>query len=84
MRSCKEVPSNSIVFLRAGMDVPLDNGRITDPSRIEETRPTIDLLRTKGCKVVVATRIGRPNGVDPSLSTKPVADYLAKSIPHTT
>jgi 3-phosphoglycerate kinase len=81
MRSCKEVPNNSVVFLRTGMDVPLDNGKITDPSRIEETRPTIDVLRTKGCKIIIATHIGRPKGKDSSLSAKPVADYLSQYYP---
>jgi 3-phosphoglycerate kinase len=83
MRSCRDVPNGSTVFLRTGMDVPLDNGHITDPSRIEETRPTIDVLRTKGCRIVVATHIGRPKGIDPALSAKPVADYLAQFYPVT-
>ncbi len=81
MRSCTQVPNGSTVFLRAGMDVPLGNGLITDTSRIDETRPTIDLLRSKGCKIVVAIKVGRPKGVDLSLSTKPIANYLAKSYP---
>lgn len=83
MRSCTEVPDGSTVFLRAGMDVPLDNGRITDPARIEETRPTIDALRSKGCKIVVATHIGRPSADDPALSSRPVAAYLEQFYPVT-
>jgi 3-phosphoglycerate kinase len=81
MRSVKEVPDNSIVFLRTGMDVPLENGKITDPSRIEETRPTIDLLRSKNCTIIVSTHIGRPKGEDKALSAKPVADYLSQFYP---
>jgi phosphoglycerate kinase len=65
------------------MDVPLDGGRITDATRIEETRPTIDILRNKGCRVVIATHVGRPKGNDPALSAKPVADYLSKFYPTT-
>ena len=83
MRSCTQVPNGSTVFLRTGMDVPLKEGVITDPARIEETRATIDVLRIKGCKVVVATHLGRPKGKDASLSAKPVADYLAKHYPVT-
>ncbi len=81
MRTCHDVPERSVVFLRAGMDVPLEHGQITDPSRIEETRPTIDVLRAKHCRIVIATKVGRPKGVDPSLSTKPVAEYLKKFYP---
>lgn len=83
MRSCSLVPDGSVVFLRTGMDVPLKGGVITDPARIEETRPTIDVLRAKGCTIVVASHLGRPKGKDASLSAKPVADYLAKYYPVT-
>lgn len=81
MRSVNDVPEGSTVFLRTGMDVPLEHGSITDPSRIEETRPTIDVLRAKKCRIIVATHIGRPEGRDASLSAKPVADYLSKYYP---
>ena len=81
MRSCSEIPSGSVVFLRAGMDVPLKDGKITDASRIEETRPTIDLLRKKNCKIVLSTHIGRPAGTDPALSTKPIWSYLNQFYP---
>lgn len=81
MRSCHNVPPGSTVFLRTGMDVPLDNATITDPARIEETRPTIDVLRSMGCKILVTTHIGRPKGTDPAFSAKPIADYLSKYYP---
>jgi 3-phosphoglycerate kinase len=64
------------------MDVPLDtSGHITDASRIEESRPTIDLLREKGCTIIIATHLGRPKGRDETLSAKPVAEYLGRYYP---
>lgn len=81
MRDARKVPFGSVVFLRTGMDVPLENGTISDPARIEETRPTIDVLRTNQCKIVVAAHIGRPKEKDPQYSSKPIADYLSKYYP---
>jgi phosphoglycerate kinase len=56
--------------------------RITDDTRIRESLPTIELLRSKGAKVILLAHFGRPKGKpDPKYSLKPVADHLAQMIP---
>ncbi|MBI4208229.1 MAG: phosphoglycerate kinase [Deltaproteobacteria bacterium] len=67
------------IFLRADLNVPLDNGgRISDYRRVEETLPTIEYALKEGAAVVIASHLGRPQGkVDPRLTLKPVADYLS-------
>lgn len=64
------------VLVRADLNVPLDNGEVGDDFRIAAVLPTIRELRSRGAKVVVASHLGRPDGVDPSLSMRPVADEL--------
>lgn len=66
------------VFVRADLNVPLDGaGRITDDLRIRAALPTLRILREKGCRMVVASHLGRPKGqADTALSLAPVADRL--------
>jgi phosphoglycerate kinase len=71
---------NRRVFLRVDFNVPLENGRITDDTRIRAAIPTITALRAKGCKLVIASHMGRPKGVDPALSLEPAAARLAELI----
>jgi phosphoglycerate kinase len=67
------------VFLRADFNVPLADGRVADPTRIEATLPTLRLLLERGAApVVVASHLGRPKGApDPRYSLRPVAEALA-------
>ena len=69
------------VFVRADLNVPLENGRIADPTRIEATLPTLRLVLARGGRPVVASHLGRPKGASrPELSLRPVADFLAKAL----
>jgi len=72
------------VFLRVDWNVPLsktESGVVTDNTRIERTIPTIELLSTRGAKVVLATHVGRPGGKSvPSLSTKNILDEARKTL----
>ena len=67
------------VFLRADLNVPLDDGRITDDTRIRASLPTIVHLLERGATVILASHLGRPKGkVNDALRLKPVADRLSQ------
>ncbi|MGW5382742.1 phosphoglycerate kinase [Nocardia sp. NPDC003963] len=69
------------VLVRSDLNVPLDNGQITDPGRIVASVPTIRALVEAGAKVVVTAHLGRPKGApDPALSLAPVATRLAAEL----
>ncbi|WP_232851547.1 phosphoglycerate kinase [Nocardia acididurans] len=69
------------VLVRSDLNVPLDNGVITDPGRILASVPTIKALSDAGAKVVVMAHLGRPKGEpDPKFSLAPVAARLAEEL----
>ncbi|MEU4316410.1 phosphoglycerate kinase [Nocardia sp. NPDC024068] len=69
------------VLVRSDLNVPLDNGTITDPGRIIASAPTIKALAEAGAKVVVTAHLGRPKGApDPALSLAPVAARLSDEL----
>lgn len=51
-----------IVLLRADLNVPAKDGKVTDTTRIDRLRPTIDLLKAKGAKTLILSHFGRPKG----------------------
>ena len=65
------------VLLRVDLNVPMENGRVTDRTRIERVAPTITEIADKGGKVILLSHFGRPKGRDPKQSLKPVAAALA-------
>ncbi|MSO85015.1 MAG: phosphoglycerate kinase [Rhodospirillales bacterium] len=65
------------VLVRVDFNVPMKDGQVTDPTRIERTAPTILELARKGAKVIVLAHFGRPKGkVVPEMSLRPVAAAL--------
>ena len=68
------------VLLRVDLNVPMENGRVTDATRLERVAPTITEISDKGGKVILLAHFGRPKGRDPKESLKPVAEELSKVI----
>src|SRR5467141_227242 len=68
------------VLLRADLNVPVKDGKVTDATRIERLAPTIETLLGKGARVVVMSHFGRPKGSDPSLSLRPLVEPLSRAI----
>ena len=68
------------VLVRVDLNVPVENGVVTDATRIERIGPAITELADKGAKVILLSHFGRPKGVDPKQSLKPVAAEVARVI----
>ncbi|MEM4240356.1 MAG: phosphoglycerate kinase, partial [Candidatus Woesearchaeota archaeon] len=66
------------VLVRADLNVPLKNGKVSDDTRIRESLPTIRYLLGKKAIVLLLSHLGRPDGVDESLRMDPVAEQLEK------
>src|SRR3954447_23646917 len=66
------------VLLRADLNVPVRDGKITDLTRIERLSPTIRELSGAGAKFIVCSHFDRPKGKRvPSMSLRPMADALS-------
>ena len=66
------------VLLRVDLNVPMNNGAITENSRIEKIIPTINLLVEKQAKIIIMSHIGRPKGkVVEGMSLKPISEKLS-------
>jgi phosphoglycerate kinase len=71
--------SGKKVLVRADFNVPIDNGSITDDTRIRAAAPTINELTSKGAKVILTSHFGRPKGkVNEDMRLTPVAARLSE------
>lgn len=69
---------DKVVFLRLDLNVPMEGTTITDETRIKAALPTIQYLRDKGAKVIMASHLGRPKSADDKeFSLEPVAKALS-------
>ncbi len=67
------------VLLRAGFDVPVENGKVTDSTRIEAIVPTMRFILDAGATLIIMAHQGRPkDGPDPQFSQKPLVPVLEK------
>ena len=68
------------VLLRVDLNVPMQDGKVADSTRIEETVPTIAELADKGGKIILLSHFDRPKGRDPKYSLRPVAAEVARLV----
>ena len=69
------------VLLRLDLNVPLENGKITDTTRIDKILPTINFLLKSEAKIIILSHVGRPNGKSVNeLSLKPICENLKNKL----
>jgi phosphoglycerate kinase len=68
------------VLLRVDLNVPMADGEVSDPTRIERMAPTVAEIAAKGGKVILLSHFGRPKGRSATDSLKPVAAALARHL----
>jgi 3-phosphoglycerate kinase len=80
----RDVPlDNKVVLVRVDYNVPLSkDGTISDDLRIKASLPTLHYLHDHGCKVVIISHLGRPEGHDPKFSLEQVAVRLSELLDH--
>lgn len=68
------------VLVRLDLNLPLQNGQVTDLTRLTRSLPTLKELTAMGAKVIVMSHLGRPQGYDPSLTMAPIAEALKQAL----
>ena len=69
------------ILLRLDLNVPLENGKINDTTRIDKIIPTLNFLIQKKTKIIILSHIGRPKGkILKELSLKPISEDLQKKL----
>jgi len=66
------------VLVRVDLNVPVEDGKVADTTRIERVAPTIREIADKGGKVILLSHFGRPKGFDPTQSLKPLVPAIAE------
>ncbi|HKJ61628.1 MAG TPA: phosphoglycerate kinase [Hyphomicrobiales bacterium] len=70
------------VLVRADLNVPLADGKVSDATRIERFLPTVKRLAESGAKVIILSHLGRPKGQkNPEFTLRPVAEKIAELMP---
>jgi phosphoglycerate kinase len=80
-KTIRDLPEDALrgqrVLVRVDFNVPIENGRVTDVTRIRATRETINVLRNLGARLVLASHLGRPKGKwNEEYTLRPVAEAL--------
>jgi len=75
-------PRGKVVLLRADLNVPTQDGHVSDATRITRLLPTITALTKSGARVVILSHFGRPKGRDGALSLRPIARALETALGH--
>src|SRR5579871_174941 len=66
-------------LVRVDFNVPMEDGEVSDDTRLKAAKPTVDELRARGAKVILLAHFDRPKGkVVPSMSLKPIVGPLSK------
>lgn len=80
LRSLRELDvTGKRVLVRVDYNVPLQNGRVADDTRLRESLPTLEYLLSHRAKIILVSHLGRPNGtVVPELRLDPVARQLER------
>jgi phosphoglycerate kinase len=74
------VVANKRVLVRVDLNVPMENGLVSDFTRIARVIPTIRELSDKGARVVLLSHFGRPKGADKSQSLEPLVSVLSEAL----
>ena len=69
------------ILLRLDLNVPLDNGKVIDATRIDKILPTLKFLISQNTKIIILSHVGRPKGkITNELSLKPICEDLGNKI----
>ena len=83
MKSIKEEKNlnGKKILLRLDLNVPLDNGKILDATRIDKILPTLKFLISQNTKIIILSHVGRPKGkITNKLSLKPICENLGNKL----